>query len=110
MTNVLSKILADRDELRQSSWTPPGIPYGGPLGRHKTAKKLAEDGWVRLATSRWLDGARTPASMKGAIRHLRGLVIDGLIELAAIDGPQRTSHVRLTPRGEAAALKEKAAK
>ncbi|OWY70405.1 hypothetical protein B7486_16585 [cyanobacterium TDX16] len=85
------------------------MPYGGPLGRHKIAKKLAEDGWVRLATSRWLDGACTPASMKGAIRHLRGLVIDGLIELAAIDGGSRTSHVRLTPRGEKAAREELAA-
>lgn len=106
MNGVLTKILQDRDELRASDWEPAGMRYGPPLGRHKVAKKLAEDGWIRLQTTAWLGSDFTPSNRVKLMRNLKGLVIDGLIELAALDSGSRTSHVRLTARGELAAKKE----
>jgi len=99
---VLAGVLRDREAIAALDWKGDGVPRER-LGALRLRIDAARAGLVPMNLAGWIGHAPSPSEAVMYHRAYARLEAAGLMERHRLGGTGRTSHLELTPAGEAMA-------
>jgi hypothetical protein len=100
---VLLGVFEDREHLASLPSDPAGVAYGPQLGAYRLRIKYAQEGLVPMNLAGWIGHTPTESECVMYHRAYKRLEAVGLLDRINLCRGRRTSHLRLTPAGEATA-------